>query len=171
MPALSSSIATNPHEGILRDAVIALKYRGTPHLAATLGQRILQTIGADIARYDLVVAVPMHARRQAQRGFNQAALLAHTIAQQTNLIDASDKLLQVRATRPQVGLNAAERRTNLQGAFTASPTAFRGQRILLVDDVQTTGTTLSTCATILHTAGANFITGITLTDASLRLKN
>jgi competence protein ComFC len=110
-------------------------------------------------RFDAVVAVPLHRSRLAKRGFNQAELMARGIARRINA-PVLDKLKVVRRTRDQVELSADARRTNVVGAF-ASRGSVAG-RLLLVDDVFTTGATLSECAGVLRKAGAGEIHALTL---------
>ena len=110
-------------------------------------------------RFDAVVPVPLHRSRLAKRGFNQAELMARGVARRINA-SVLDKLKVVRRTRDQVELSAGARRANVAGAF-ASRGPVAG-RILLVDDIFTTGATLSECAGVLRKAGAGEIHALTL---------
>ncbi len=117
----------------------------------------LMIAGRDIiAECGVIVPVPLHRSRLLTRRFNQAAVLAQDLAQQTGLEFCPDGLRRKRSTVPQVGLTRDQRRRNLQGAFMIpeeSQTLFEGRTILLIDDVITTSTTIETCARILKRAG------------------
>ena len=110
-------------------------------------------------RFDAVVPVPLHRSRLRRRGFNQAELLARGVAAGMNA-PVSDTLRVVRKTRDQVELSAAGRRSNVEGAYAVRGGA-RG-KILLVDDVFTTGATASSCAETLLEAGADEVHVVTL---------
>jgi len=149
-------------EGALQTAIHRFKYSHLRALAAPLGR-----LAADyLTRYDLpvdtLVLVPLHTGRLRERGYNQAALLAREIGAVTGLPVASETLLRVRSTRPQVGLAALERRKNVEGAFRCSAGSLKGGRFLLLDDVCTTGATLEACSLALRSAGAERVWGLTL---------
>ncbi len=112
---------------------------------------------------DAVVPVPLHRRRLAERGFNQAVLLARPLARALGVPLLVGRLVRVRPTRPQVGLEADARRDNVRGAF-----AMRGEvprRVLLVDDVRTTGATLGEAARVLAGSGGTEVRTLTLARA------
>lgn len=122
----------------------------------------------------LIVPVPLHPSRRRERGFNQSELLAVGLARALGRQRAGaapqvakDCLRRKRATPPQTGLSVAARRENLRGAFEViKPDAIRGRSIVLVDDVMTTGATLSACARALKHAGAAQVMGFTLARAT-----
>ena len=146
------------YEGVGKEVVHALKYRGYRKVVAGLATPLmLQVLGR--GRFDAVVPVPLHRSRQRKRGFNQARLLAQGIAAEINA-PLSDTLKVVRSTRDQVELSAAQRRANVAGAYRAS--APLEGRILVIDDVFTTGATTSACASTLLHAGAREVHALCL---------
>jgi ComF family protein len=141
-------------EGPARELVHQLKYGDRPELARPMG-RWMTRAGRDVlAGADLLAPVPLHWRRLLQRRFNQAAALAAEIGEVSGLPVEATALARVRATAPQVGLTRAQRAENLQGAFRAPRGAFAGRRVVLVDDVATSGATLNAAARALRRAGA-----------------
>jgi ComF family protein len=155
-PALSWVRAPLVYDGAARRAVIALKFRSGRCLAPVMGELLRQTLRAHPVAADLLVPVPLSPGRLRQRGFNQAALLADQIAGHVPGIATVRSDVLVRQDRPaQRTLNAHQRLSNLAGAFGCPrPADVRGRRILLVDDVVTTGATASACADTLADAGA-----------------
>jgi competence protein ComFC len=156
--AFQSARAPLKYDGVGKKIVHALKYRGyrrvVDRLAAPL---MLQVI--DFSRFDAIVPVPLHRSRRRKRGFNQAELLARGISGKLRAT-VSDTLEAVRSTRDQIELSAAQRRANVAGAYRAKE-SLRG-RILLVDDVFTTGATMHACAQTLLRAGASEIHALSL---------
>ena len=115
---------------------------------------------------DRVMPVPLHRTRLRTRGFNQALLLAAAVGRRFSLELDYDNLVRIRATRPQVELNGPERTQNVRGAFELRrPDAVAGMRLLLVDDVFTTGATLNECSRVLKEAGAASVIAFTLARA------
>jgi|YNPNPStandDraft_1061719.scaffolds.fasta_scaffold33403_3 ComF family protein len=157
-------------EGDARRAVHQLKYAGYSALAAPLARLMAQYWHTAPLPVDVWAAVPLHVARQRERGYNQSYLLGHEFARLVGLPAMSGTLRRVRATRAQVGLNAAERRVNVQGAFAYCPSrdgrGVQGQRVLLIDDVCTTAATLEACAIALKEAGAVGVWGFTLARAA-----
>ena len=119
--------------------------------------------------FDVIVPMPLHWRKRWRRGFNQAALLAREIARRTHM-PISYALRRVKHTGAQAGLTNAKRRQNVSGAFRARPrAALAGKRVLLIDDVLTTGATAASCARALRLAGAREVTLLTLARADRRI--
>jgi ComF family protein len=115
------------------------------------------------ARLDLAMPVPLHKKRLRSRGFNQALILAHGISERFSVPLLYDTLVRLRSTRPQVELSGHERVENVRGAFCLlRPSEVRDKRVLLVDDVFTTGATMNECAKVLKDAGARSVTVLTL---------
>ena len=146
------------YEGVGKSIVHALKYRGQRQVVGKLAAPLmLRAIGG--GPFEAVVPVPLHRSRKRKRGFNQAELLARGVAEKITAT-VSDTLEVVRSTRDQVELSAAQRRANVAGAYRAK-SPLRG-RVLLIDDVFTTGATMSACATALMTAGAQEVQALSL---------
>jgi len=141
------------YEGVARSAIHVLKYRGGRRVAEPLGELMREHVARRPLRADVLVPVPLSAQRRRERGFNQAELLARQVLPAVGGVLVCDVL--ERDERPaQQALDAAARRSNLTGAVRARRRV-DGQRVLLVDDVATTGATLSVCADALVAAGAH----------------
>jgi ComF family protein len=163
-PPFEKAVAYGGYDGALRDLIHLLKFQQVRPAAAVLGKLLAETIAAvepslpegQIA----IIPVPLHARKRAQRGFNQSELIARAMLNQLNRPErfqiCPNALLRRRETGSQIGLTRHQRRENLRGAFAIGDRAqvVKGN-ILLVDDVLTTGTTAAECARVLRRAGAN----------------
>lgn len=158
--------AAGPYEGALKEAVLKFKYGGERHLAAGLAGLMARAArGLPLENIDRVVPVPMAAGRLRQRGYNQAELLAREVAGLLGLAVDGRALVKVRETPAQAGLNREERLANLAGAFWAREGRVRGRGILLVDDVVTTGSTMTAAAGALAGAGAAGVWGLAAASA------
>lgn len=153
----AATVFTHP----IREAIHEFKYEGVRDLAAPLAKWLVAAWQQYRLDAELIVPVPLHPKREAERGYNQSALLARTLARAVGATVAPAELVRTVRTRPQVGLSAEERRRNIAGAFRCTG-AVPGQRIVLVDDVCTTGATLEACALALREAGAVEVWGLTL---------
>lgn len=149
-------------EGNLRHAIHRFKYHGVQALTNPLTQLMVEYLADSQLPADLIVPVPLHPDREAERGYNQAGLLARALASQLELPAVETALTRVRATAPQVTLDARERRSNVVGAFRARKHDVAGHRILLIDDVCTTGATMEACSQALKTEGARSVWGLAL---------
>jgi ComF family protein len=145
----------------LREAVHQLKYRRVRRIAGPLGALMAEHMIAHPIAVDAVLAIPLHNTRLAERGFNQAEELARKIANLLDLPLIDTGLTRVRATEQQARLDARARAENMRDAF-----AWHGvappRRLLLVDDVLTTGATMGACAIVLRDAGAEAVHGLAL---------
>jgi ComF family protein len=144
-----------PYDGWLRSAVHDFKFNGE----TARGQALAELIVGGIQGLDpdaTLVPVPMHKKRKRQRGYDQVALLANAVGKATGH-SVSDVLIKDRETLTQVGLSRAERSLNLIDAFTVRPDVTVPDRVILIDDVATTGSTLTECAHALLRGGATTI--------------
>jgi ComF family protein len=145
---------------VARKLVHGLKYRDRLELAGWMG-RWMAPAGAEIlVDADVVVPVPLHRRRLWQRRFNQSAVLASAVARKAEKPVANLVLTRIRPTRQQVGLSAGERDDNVRGAFRVAPerrATIAGRRVLLIDDVYTTGATVKAATRALVRAGASAV--------------
>ncbi|MGP0071061.1 MAG: ComF family protein [Bryobacteraceae bacterium] len=152
----------------LRKLIQLFKYGRIPTLSAPLGRLLARALPREQS-FDVIVPMPLHWRKRWQRGFNQAELLAREIGRRTH-VPVQMALRRVRNTPAQAGLTSAKRRLNVSGAFRAKKRAsIDGRRVLLIDDVMTTGATAASCARALKGAGARQVTLLTLARADRRL--
>lgn len=156
-PAYRRARAAVRFDDVARTLVHALKYGDRLDLAPMMGHWMATAGRALTANADAIIPVPLHWRRRWMRRFNQSALLSEAISKASGVPVAYDALKRVKATPQQVGLSQSARALNVQGAFRVSPTgkaAIEGRRLILVDDVITTGATVDACARALLRAGA-----------------
>ena len=167
-PPFERAVAYGSYDGELRDLIHLLKFQQVRPAAAVLGRMLAETIanleqampvGTLFSSKITVIPVPLHMRKRAQRGFNQAEMIARDALKQLSRPKRFDMcsgvLLRSRETGSQIGLTRHQRRENMRGAFAVSdPTRILNRDILLIDDVYTTGTTASECARVLRRAGA-----------------
>lgn len=147
--------------GAAAAALRRLKYEERPDLARPLGHLLRRAARDADLRADVVVPVPLHPKRLADRGFNQAALLAAEVADELKAPLVTRALARGLDTTQQAKLDRAGRLTNLAGAFSArGAEKVRGRRVVLVDDVVTTGATLTACAEVLLETGAESVAGL-----------
>jgi ComF family protein len=156
-PAYRRARAAVRYDDVARALVHALKYQDRTDLAPVMGRWMARAGAEVLGEADLVVPVPLHWRRLLARRFNQAGALARGMAAVAGRPVASGVLTRVRPTAHQIGLSRTERAANVQDAFrvpAGSEAALAGRRIVLVDDVLTTGATSEACARALTRAGA-----------------
>src|SRR6266576_4436064 len=151
-----AAVAVYRSRGIVRRVVHQFKYGHQMHLQHLVGQWLHAALEDERLRgrqFDVIVPVPLHPARQRERGFNQASLLAELLSARIS-IQSKPLLERIRYTTTQTALDRAERMENLHDAFRLRKNAdVRGLRVLLIDDVLTTGSTLSECARVLKDAG------------------
>ena len=147
----------------IRAALIAFKYRGVQTIGEEFATLLAQHTAAELIPADVLVPVPLFPSRKLERGYNQAEILSRALSPLVGLPVVPDALMRTRNTAPQARLlSSAARHENVAGAFVAGPASVAGKRVLLVDDVCTTGSTLNGCADALRTAGATAVWGLTV---------
>ena len=114
---------------------------------------------------DMIIPIPLRSQRSKECGYNQIAIVAYPLSLQRNIEFSSKGLVRERHTLSQVGLSAEERKKNVEGAFKADPNRIKGKSILIMDDVATTGSTLSAAARTLVDAGASKVFALTIARA------
>ena len=161
--ALTGMRAATVYEGSVREAILALKFRGQRRVAEPLGDLLADLCTREHIAVEIVVPVPLHPARRRQRGYNQAELLARRCGLKLACPVGTDFLSRSRDTPPQTSLPATERRRNVKDAFALDPAAIAtlaGKHLLLVDDVATTGSTLDAAAAALAQARPASLWGI-----------
>jgi ComF family protein len=156
-PAFDRARSAGRFHGVLREMLHQFKYNGATWLCADLADLLHGCVLGHFAveEIDLVVPVPLHTQKQRERGYNQAALLAAALARRVQRPCLGDVLVRTRATPTQTHLHALQRRQNVRQAFAVrSPEWVRGRTALVIDDVMTTGATLSEISANLKRAGA-----------------
>ena len=151
-----SARALGLYDGPIREAIHALKYERKSFLAKPLVGLLDKGYPfMDYGSYDLLVPVPLHAKRLRERGFNQALVLGRAMARREGVPCTGFILRKTRPSAPQIHLSLRERQRNVKGSFAvADPAKVRGKRALLIDDVMTTGSTVNECTRELSKAGA-----------------
>jgi ComF family protein len=174
-PAFEGVRSPYVFEAGVEDLVHALKYRQQRILAGPMADLLFDFLSDHPLPADVVVPVPLFPRKERTRGYNQSALLARRLARRTGLEFDEGTLMRVRNTASQVETRSAEeRRSNMRDAFRCGNDSLAGKRVLLVDDVSTTGATLDACARALREAGVKSVWGLTFAredPPSLRLRN
>jgi ComF family protein len=163
-----AAVAAYRGRGIVRDIIHEFKYNRQIHLRHLVARWLRAALDDERLRnqhFDLIIPVPLHPARQRERGFNQANLLAELVSADTG-IPCKRLLKRIRYTTTQTALDRSERMENLHNAFRLRKNAdVRGLRVLLIDDVLTTGSTLSECARVLKGAGATSVHAATAARA------
>ena len=159
----SKARASGIYDGSVRECIHFFKYKKKTYLLNTLFEVFLLPNSLDFLSCDLIVPVPLHWIREYSRGFNQAELIGKKISKRFNIPLSKTSLKRTKATPSQTGLSLKERTKNIKGAFSVrNEQKLNGKRILLVDDVMTTGATVNECSRVLLQAGAREILVYTL---------
>lgn len=148
-------------EGVTRAAIHAFKYRQRRELASYFGPLLDDYLKMHPVPTDAIIPVPLHPSRERERGYNQSLLLARELALCQNIPLWYNGITRTRATAPQIHLDLRERRANVRDAFIAADQV-AGARVLVIDDVCTTGATLDACSAALKSRGAESVWGLTL---------
>lgn len=164
----AQAAAAHLYAGPLADAIARLKYGGRTDQGPALGELLAAAALSYAGQVDCVVPLPLHPRRLRERGFNQSALLGAGVARALGLPLHVALLRRVRDTAAQAGLTRELRASNVRGAFLAPADAFvhRQPRVLLIDDVRTTGATLAAAADALRAAGCPEVVTLALAAAA-----
>lgn len=177
-PGFDAARVFGLYSGSLRALILEMKFRGRELLGRRLGRLLAArwpwVLENCDGRTPVLAPVPLHPSRQRERGFNQAERIAEGLRDGLRQTVASDHpqveiraLLRIRRTPPQTGLSLAARRENVRGVFSvANPERVRGRAVVLVDDVMTTGETLSACAGVLRAAGAERVLALAVARAT-----
>jgi ComF family protein len=156
-PAYARARAAVRYDDVARTLVHALKYQDRTDLAPALGRWMARAGRELLEEADVLVPVPLHWRRAWGRRYNQSGALARVIERQSSVAVSSQALRRVRPTQQQIGLSRSQRASNVQGAFKVMPerqSEIQGRRVVLIDDVLTSGATLDACARALLRAKA-----------------
>jgi competence protein ComFC len=146
----------------LRDAIHSLKYQRNLGLGEFFSIPLLQVIRREKWKIDLITAVPLNEKRQKERGYNQAEVIARPLARKMGIPYSSNMINRIKNTHSQVGLSLLERQNNVAEAFITLSTLAVYKNVLIIDDVATTGSTLDACAKALMDAGTNKVFALTL---------
>jgi competence protein ComFC len=149
----------------IQNGLHTMKYRGNIALGESIAMQMADFVRSLKWPIDVMIPVPLGKKRLTERGYNQIALVAQPLAYQLGLEYEPDALRKTRETRSQVGLNLSQRGENVQDAYQADSTLVRGKSVLIMDDVATTGSTISACTTALHSAGAQEVYVLTIARA------
>ncbi len=168
LPGYDGAYSFGFYDGTLRRLIHLFKFDRVASLAGPLGGDLVRALPPD-RQFDVIVPMPLHWYRRWQRGFNQSELLAAAVGRRMGLPVVKGTLRRKRHVAPQSGLSRAARRRNVAGLFSVSDrAAVAGRRVLLVDDVLTTGATAQAAARALKSAGAAQIFVLTLARADRR---
>lgn len=167
----TKAISPLEYTGFIKDVIYKYKYSKKPYMYKLLGSLMVQAfLDNNIKNIDLIVPVPLHRSKMLERGFNQAELLGVYISKKFNIPIDSKNLCRIRKTEIQNKLKKQERHKNVKNAFKIKKDdIFKGKRILLVDDIMTTGATVDECSRVLLRAGAKEV--VVITVATGRQKN
>lgn len=155
-------------KGKVQNLLHALKYKGKPEVGILLGKMMAQEVREKglFPVADLIVSVPLHKKRRRERGYNQSDAFAEGLSEITGIPWSGNALARIRYTKSQTGKTKVERQENVKDIFEAlEPQQIRGKRIILVDDVLTTGATLESCLNVLLRAGSDNIYIMTIAAA------
>jgi ComF family protein len=149
----------------IQNGLHTLKYRHNIGLGESIAIQMVDFVHSLQWPVDIMIPVPLGKKRLKERGYNQVALVARPLAYQIGLQYEPEALWKTRETRSQVGLNASQRQDNVQSAYQADPNLVKGKSILIMDDVATTGSTISACTEALLSVGAQDVYVLTIARA------
>jgi ComF family protein len=149
----------------IQNALHTIKYRRNIGLADSVALQMTEFVRALCWNVDMLIPAPLGKNRLKERGYNQVGLVARPLALELGMLYAPNGLTKVRETRSQVGLTISQRRENVSQAYQADPSAVKRKSVLLMDDVATTGSTISACTESLLSAGATEVYALTIARA------
>lgn len=150
------------YEGAVKNVILQMKFGGQGRFAKAFAPYLAFLISEHDVQFDVVCYAPMTKKAKRERGYNQAELLAKYLCAYLGKDDClTDAIIKTKTTERQEKLSKTERKTNLVGAYALNADV-KGKRVLIVDDVKTTGSTLNECAKVLKRGGATYVTGITV---------
>jgi len=153
------------YENIIREKIIDYKFNEKSYMYKTFAKIVLnnEKIYRFLKKYDIMLCVPMHRKKKRQRGYNQAELITKEIAKKLDIKMQYGNLIKIKDTKKQSSLNKSERKENIKGAFEIKNAELvNNKKIILFDDIYTTGNTVNECSKILKKAGAKEIVILTL---------
>lgn len=168
---LHKSYYSLTYNRFIRDKISDYKFNGKNYLYKPFGEMMVNTAKKiEIHKQiDLIFYIPSHRRREAIRGYNQAELLAKYISISLDKPLSRKNLIKIKQTREQSGLDKLDRKLNLRGSYRIKdPKEIKGKKILLMDDIITTGATLEECSRVLLRNGAKEVIGLTLTSSKIQ---
>jgi ComF family protein len=167
-PPYSLHRSCGKYEGVLKDIILLFKFNGKKVLGEKLAYFAYRVLKANkkLLNSEIIIPVPLHPKREKERGFNQSEILGYELARLTNKKFIKNVLIKIKNTPPQSILDFKERRKNVKGVFLVKNNSFIYKKnILLIDDVYTSGFTIIECSKVLKKAGAKEIFAFTLAQA------
>jgi len=150
-------------EGVIRESIHQLKYRNLRMMAGRLAELLSDYLDVNPVPGDILVPVPLHPKRLRERGYNQSTLIAGELCKLTGFAVSERELIRVKNNPPQARTTTVEeRQENMTDAFACRGNGLRGQRVIVIDDVSTSGATLNACAVVLKAGGAASVWGLTV---------
>jgi competence protein ComFC len=156
------------YDGVLRDFILALKYRRNLGLAELILPDLIQCLSHSHLEFEMLIPVPLNKTRQRERGYNQVVVWGRLLGRTIGIPLISSAVIRELNTPSQVSLPADKRWENVQNAFSAKTDLVNEKNILLLDDVITTGATLIECAKTLKKAGAKKVSALTIARSSIK---
>ncbi len=152
------------HRGEVAEAIYRLKFKNQREYARLFAHEMAEQFGESLKKWGVkeIIPIPLHWRRKKKRGYNQAEILAKWLSREVHIPVETHALLRVRETRQQKTLNHSQRHWNLEGAFGISRSWIPPERVLIVDDIYTTGSTINKAAKMLKKAGVQKVFFLTI---------
>lgn len=161
---ITKVISVAPYDGIFKEKILNIKYNRNKELVLPLGCLMASKVKKHLVSKGntIIIPIPLHPLREEERGYNQSALLARVVMRELRIHLAEDVLVRQHYERSQTLLGRGERRKNIRNAFLVeNKRKIRGKNVVLIDDILTTGATMVEAADALHSAGAEYVIGLT----------